>query len=157
LVRLFTEPNAVLPLPAGKFPPGRVYLFTENVAVVVVRDSGSVIASLPATAALKTLNQYTPDVLDSDPWAVQRWAEFLDGAGDGEAELAPRWHRQSWFDRDGRVWLVKRIIDGARIYRDGVLVHQVSDDVEAEELGFHPVTVELVAYVIGDGDGGDDE
>lgn len=150
LQRLYTSPSAALPLPTGKFPPGRAYLFSDTVAVVVNRANGSIITSLPAIAALKTLNQYTPDVLVNDEWASERWAGFLESADEDDTELVPRWWKQSWFDRKGSIWTVRRSREGgARIYRDGEFQHEVADDDEAEDLDLHPITVELVAYVIG--------
>lgn len=155
LVRLFTEPRAMLPLPAGKFPPGRVYLFADGVAVVVVKDSGSVVTSLPAVAALKTLLQYTPDVLAGDPWASARWAEYAEALGGPGVEAmqidsSPRWLRQQWYDRSGSAWTVRHVHDGAKVLKDNELVHLVADADAAEELGLHPVLVELVAYVTGE-------
>jgi hypothetical protein len=155
LVRLFTEPRAMLPLPAGKFPPGRVYLFADGVAVVVVKDSGSVVTSLPAVAALKTLLQYTPDVLAGDRWASARWAEYAEALGGPGVEAmqidsSPRWLRQQWYDRSGSAWTVRHVHDGAKVLKDNELVHLVADADAAEELGLHPVLVELVAYVTGE-------
>lgn len=148
MARLYRAPLAVLPLPEGKFPPGRVYLFSENVAVVVNEKTGSVITSLPAHAALKTLNLHSPDVLAGDRWASRRWAEFLSTASADDVELTPRHHKQSWFDRSGATWTVKRVRDGARVYRDGVLLHTVADGDAAEDLDLHPVLVELVDFVV---------
>lgn len=148
LQKLYEQPLAVLPLPPGKFPPGRVYMCTENVAVVVNRQTGSVVTSLPTTAALKTLNQFTPDVLEDDKWAVGRWEEFLTEADEDDIDLSPRWYKQSWFDKKGSVWTVRRVHDGVKIYCDGDVVHIVQDDVEAEELNLHPITVEMVAFVL---------
>ena len=148
LQRLYEQPLATLPLPAGKFPPGRVYMMTENVAVVVNRTTGSVVTSLPVTAALKTLNQFTPEVLDEDPWAAARWSEFLGEASPDDIDISPRWTKQSFFDRNGSIWTVRRVHDGAKIAVNGETAHLVRDDVEAEDLGLHPVLVELVAYVL---------
>lgn len=147
--RLYRSPNAVLPLPPGKFPAGRVYMFSDGVAVVVNANSGSVITSLPATAALKTLEQNTPKVLAGDEWALRRWTEFLQGSSMEDADLTPRWWKQSWFDRAGSIITVRRNPEGgAKVFRDGVLTASVADDDEADELGLDPITVEMVAYVI---------
>jgi hypothetical protein len=147
--RLYRTPNAVLPLPPGKFPPGRTYMFSDGVAVVVNAGNGSVITSLPATAALKTLEQNTPEVLAADEWASRRWAEFLVGSSMEDADLTPRWWKQSWFDRAGSIITVRRNPDGgAKVFKDGVLTASVADDDEADELGLDPITVEMVAYVV---------
>ena len=148
LQKLYEQPLAVLPLPEGKFPPGRVYMMTDSVAVVVNKQTGLVITSLPVTAALKTLNQFTPKVLEGDEWAMSKWEEFLTAADEDDIDLSPRWYKQSWFDKTGAIWTVRRVHDGVKIYKDGDQVHLVQDDVEAEDLGLHPITVEMVAYVL---------
>lgn len=147
IARLFTRPNAALPLPP-KFPPGRSYLFADTVAVVVHNSNGGVVSSLPAVAALQTLHQYTPDLLADDDWAAARWEQL--GSSGPIIDPHPRWWKQSWFDKDGSIVQVRRTDSGgAVIYRDRRLVREVKDDNEAEDLGFHPITVEMVAHVTG--------
>jgi hypothetical protein len=149
--RLFTEPNAVIPLPP-KFPSGRVYLFADNVAVVANESNGGVIAVLPINAALHTLFKFDPESLLLDEWAAARWEKARDASPDRPIDVDPnpRWWRQSWFDRDGSMITVTRTEDGAAdIHRDRRFVQRVADDDEAENLGLHPVTVELVALVTG--------
>lgn len=149
LEQLFREPLAVLPLPEGKFPPGRVYLFTENVAVVVESATGVVVASLPVRVALDTLHRYSPQVLAGDGWASQRWAETA-AAGGGNGGAVPRWWKQTWIDGDGSVWVLRRSGGpGVRVFRDGTLVGSPADGDAAEGAGFHPVVVELVDFLAG--------
>lgn len=145
LHRIFTEPHAVLPLPTAKFPEGRVYLFGDSVTVVVQKDNGRVIASLPTRAALRTLDELTPDVLEDNEWAAEQWASTEDSAMDTQR----RWHKQSMYLKDGSRWTVRRTNDGsADITKDGALAYTVANGDEADDLNLEPAIVELVDYVI---------
>jgi hypothetical protein len=149
LQQLFSIPNAVLPLPEPKFPPGRKYLFSDNVAVVVDQNSGRIVASLPARAALRTLDDLTPEVLEESEWATEYWERTADTAIDTQQ----RHHKQTFHHRDGSRWTVRRTATGgADIIKDGALVTTVADIDEAESLEEDPnmelAIIELTAYVI---------
>ncbi len=144
LVQLYEQPNAVLPVPAGRFPAGRVYLFSDSTAVVVKLASGTVLASIPMAAALQTLHSVTPDVLAGNTWAAARWEAVQQESG-----LAQAWIEERWLDRDGNAWIVRKVDDGHLVTRNGVPVHTVADDLEAEGLELHPVLVEMVADITG--------
>lgn len=140
LVRLFEEPRAVLPVPADRFPAGRIYVFSDDVALVVKQANGSVMASMPVAAALKTLHAMTPEVLAANAWAAARWEAIQQSP-----DFVPAWHEQRWLDRFGSAWTVRLIDEGALVSRNGVPMHVVADDVAAEALDLHPVLVEIVA------------
>lgn len=133
---------------AGGVPARPRLLFTPNVAVVVDAATGCVHATLPTSAALKTLEESSPHVLAGDTWATQRMAEL--DASPAATDPAPRWHRQTWFDRTGSIWTARRVADGVQIARDNAPLHVVSDDEEAENIGLHPILVEFVAELMPD-------
>lgn len=148
LYQAFTAPDAVLPLPSGRYPKGRVYLFVGDIAVVVKQDNGSVIASLPVKAALETLAEYTPDVIEANSWASARWEELQNDGGDDGPGAFRKHHQQSFYDASGARWTVKRTVDGAAgVSRDGAPLHVLRSGDEAEDLGLDPVIAELVEFV----------
>jgi len=146
LHRLFTNPNAVLPLPPVKFPAGRVYMFSDGMAVVVERATGRIVASLPIRAALRTLDELTPDVLEADTWASACWTRIADGGVDTQR----RHHKQAFHDANGSLYIVRRMPNGtADVIKDGTILHEgVRNADEADELDLEPVIAEMVQYVV---------
>jgi len=146
LTRLFSSPNAVLPLPTPQFPAGRVYLFSDNVALVVDQATSRIIASLPARAAMRTLDDSTPEVLEEDGWASEYWERTEDTAID----VQKRWYKQSFHAVDGSRYTIRRNPEGtADIVKDGAILHAgVRSGDEADELDLEPAIAELVDYIL---------
>jgi hypothetical protein len=141
----FTAPDAVLPLPPVRFPEGRVYLFAGDVALVVEKVNGRVVASLPTRAALRTLDEHTPEVIEEDDWAAEQW-RLMEGTS---VETQRRWHKQSFHDVDGARWTIRRTSNGkADVIKDGVLVCTVDNGDEADDQGLETTIAELVDYVV---------
>lgn len=140
MAEAFEQPCAVLPVPTGRFPAGRVYLFTNDIALVVAQSNSAVVASMPTAVALRTLHGSTPDVLARNPWAAAKWLAVQQAA-----DYVPQWHEQCWHDRFGNTWTVRLVAGGALVVRNGVHLQVVADDEQAEALDLHPVLVEIVA------------
>lgn len=76
LLRLFEDPLAMFPVAPRRSGPGRVFLFSDRVALVVVQRSGKVEVVLRTEDALACLRADSPELLEAHPWAAQHLAGF---------------------------------------------------------------------------------
>lgn len=151
LTSVYKNPDAVADLPHPPMPPGRAYLIRGTFAIVVQKDTGALITTLPINAVLNTLLEYTPYVVEQDPYLSKLAEQYADG--DGKIKDEPVWWKQRLTTRDNQNWTVKRTESGtARIYVNGELRYRDLDLKAAEELydqGEIPeVILSMIEYVL---------
>jgi hypothetical protein len=152
LKSVYTDPDAVAELPHPPMPPGRAYMVKGTFAIVVQKDTGALVTTLPIVAVLNTLQEYTPHVVEQDPYLAKLAAEYADK--DGKVKDEPAWWKQRISTREGRNITVKRTESGnVRIYTNGELTYRDLEISDAEDLfdqgEISEYVLSAVEYVLG--------